>query len=53
MNSDLYTLGALALVLLLGWFIDHLDPWRESQLYRETLRRVKKSAAAVGGATTR
>jgi len=49
MNSDLYTLGVLALILLAGWLIDHLDPWRESRLYRQTLQRVKKSAAAIGG----
>ncbi len=48
MTSDLYTLGALALVLVLGWLLDHLDPWRRSRLYGEALRRLKKYAALAG-----
>jgi hypothetical protein len=28
MTSDLCTLGALALVLVFGWLLDHVEQWR-------------------------
>jgi hypothetical protein len=30
MNCDLCTIGALALVLVFGWVLDHRDVWRRA-----------------------
>lgn len=49
MNSDLCTLGAMALVLLFGWLLDHQDIWRRARLL--LLRPDDRStrATAAGG----
>ncbi|MDM0077047.1 hypothetical protein QTH90_21735 [Variovorax sp. J2P1-59] len=50
MDSDLYTLGALAMVLVGGWLLDHLGWWGGSHLSEEMERQLQKSADTIRGA---
>lgn len=50
MDTDFYTLGVLALVLLGGWLADHLGGWGRSDLSQEMERQLQKSADTIRGA---
>jgi hypothetical protein len=50
MDSDLYTLGVLAMVLVGGWLVDHLGWWGRSHLTEEMERQLQKSADTIRGA---
>jgi hypothetical protein len=49
MDSDLLTLGGLALVLAAGWMVDHLEHLGLSPLRREIASQLKKSADTIRG----
>jgi hypothetical protein len=50
MDSDLYTLGVLAVVLVGGWLVDHLGWWGGSHVTEEMERQLQKSADTIRGA---
>lgn len=49
MDSEVFTIGALALLVAGGWLIDLLNHREESWLGRSMLRHIKKSADTLHG----
>ena len=49
MDSEVLTIGALALLVAGGWLIDLLTHREESRLSRSMIRHIKKSAATLHG----
>jgi len=53
METDFYTLGVVAMVLMCGWLMNHAGPWSNSDLARELRLQLGRSADAIGGAPHR
>lgn len=49
METDLYTLGVLGMVLMCGWLVDHANPWSASDLARELRLQLLRSTDAIRG----
>ena len=49
MDSEILTLGALAILVAGGWLIDLLGHRGSSELQREMVNRIKKSADTIRG----
>lgn len=49
MDSEVLTLGALAVLVAGGWLIDLLSHRSSSELQREMVNRIKKSADTIRG----
>ena len=49
MDSEVLTIGALALLVAGGWLIDLLNHRDESRLSRSMIRHIQKSADALHG----
>lgn len=49
MDSEVFTIGALALLVAGGWLIDFLNHREESRLGRHVARQLKKSAETIHG----
>ncbi|SEA80241.1 hypothetical protein [Variovorax sp. YR216] len=49
MDSEVFTIGALALLVAGGWLIDLLNHREESRLSRGMARQLKKSADTLHG----
>jgi hypothetical protein len=49
MDSEIFTMGALAVVLAGAWLIDLLGHRSSSPLEREMTRQLKKSAETIRG----
>ena len=50
MDSEVLTLGVLALLVVGGWLVDVLNHWESSPLQRQMVRQIKKSADTIRGA---
>lgn len=50
MDSEVWTLGALAIVVAAGWLIDVLGHRGGSPLQRRMVQQIKKSADTIRGA---
>ena len=53
METDFYTLGVLAMVLMCGWLMNHAVTWSNSDLARELRLQLGRSADAIGGTPDR
>ena len=50
METDLYTLGVLGMVLMCGWLVNHANPWSSSDLAQELRLQLIRSNDAIRGA---
>jgi hypothetical protein len=50
MDTEVFTLGALAILVAGGWLIDLLGHRAPSALEREMVAQIKKSAETIRGA---
>jgi len=48
METDLYTLGMLGMVLMCGWLMNHAGPWSNSDLAREVRLQLGRSSDVIG-----
>jgi hypothetical protein len=53
METDLYTLGALGMVLMCGWLMNHAGPWSNSDLSHAIRLQLGRSTDAIGGTPRR
>lgn len=53
METDLYTLGVLGMVLMCGWLVNHANPWSSSDLAQELKVQLVRSTDAIRGAPHR
>ncbi|MDM0013475.1 hypothetical protein QTH87_13620 [Variovorax sp. J22P168] len=53
MDSEVVTLGVLAIVVAGGWLIDVLSHRSPSPLQRQMVNQIKKSADTIRGASLR
>ena len=51
METDLYTLGVLGIVLLCGWLVANANPWTGSDLAQELRLQLARATDAIRGAT--
>lgn len=49
METDLYTLGVLGMVLMCGWLANHASAWSSSDLARELRFQLVRSTDAIRG----
>lgn len=53
METDLYTLGVLGMVLMCGWLVNHAHPWSRSDLAQALRLQLVRSTDAIRGAPHR
>ena len=49
METDLYMLGMLGIVLICGWLVNHANPWSGSELAQELRLQLVRSTDAIRG----
>ncbi|SCK44393.1 hypothetical protein VAR608DRAFT_4308 [Variovorax sp. HW608] len=49
METDLYTLGVLGMVLICGWLVNHANPWSASDLAPALRLQLVRSTDAIRG----
>jgi hypothetical protein len=49
METDLYTLGVLGVVLMCGWLVNHANPWSASDLAPALRLQLIRSTDAIRG----
>jgi hypothetical protein len=53
METDLYTLGVLGMVLICGWLVNHAGPWSSADLAHAVRLQLGRSTDAIRGAPRR